>query len=362
MPDKPDSEDINEIRGGIDSIDNQILELLNKRAKLALKIKKTSVGKSRIRPERESAIVRRLSEKNAGPLPKQAIREIFTQIISSFRDTMQLERPICISFLGPSGTYSEEAAVKLLGVSTDLHPENTISGVVRSVEAGSTDLAVVPIENSSEGAVRETHKLLFNTSVKICGEISLPIVHNLLSRAGSLDKINFVYAHPQALAQCSIWLKTHLPKAELISVESNARAAEFASVKKNSAAIAGEAAGKIYNMKMVERGINDQPDNTTRFVALGNLKTEPTGNDKTSLICVLVDKAGALYEILGFFAEAGISMTRLESQPYKTGQYAFYIDFIGHQQDKTVAQVLKNISDNTKICTVLGSYPREINS
>jgi chorismate mutase/prephenate dehydratase len=223
-------------------------------------------------------------------------------------------------------------------------------------------LAVVPIENTTEGAVRETHNLLFETSVNICAEIDIPIVHSLIANTDSIAKINSVYAHPQALAQCSTWLKTHLPKAEQIAVQSNAKAAFLAKEHKSSSAIASDKAAEIYGLNILERGINDQPGNRTRFIALGNIDTKPTGSDKTSLICVLNDKPGALYEILGFFAKENISMTRLESQAYKPGQYAFHIDFIGHIQEKTIKSVVENIEKNTKICRVLGSYPKEVES
>lgn len=353
---------IEKIRKDIDKIDQEILKLLAERAKLALEVKSTSGGKSPIRPERENDILKKLVNQDSGPLPKKAVKEIFAQIISSFRNEMQLDRPISVSYLGPRGTYSEQAAIDLFGQSTSLHPENNISDVFRAVEAGSADLAIVPIENTTEGAVRETHNLLFETSVKICAEISIPIIHSLISDNDNIAKISSVYAHPQALAQCSTWLKAHLPKAEQIAVESNAKAAALAKEHANSSAIASNKAAEIYELNVLERGINDQPGNRTRFIALGNIDTKPTGSDKTSLICVLNDKPGALYEILGFFAEENISMTRLESQAYKPGQYAFHIDFIGHVQEKIVKNVIENIEKNTKICRVLGSYPKEVES
>lgn len=351
---------IDKIRKDIDRIDSEILNLLADRAKLALEVKKTSGGKSRIRPERENEILNKLVEQESGPLPKKAVKEIFTQIISSFRNEMQLERPISVSYLGPRGTYSEQAAIDLFGKSSALYPENNISDVFRAVEAGSTDLAVVPIENTTEGAVRETHNLLFETNVSICAEINMAIIHSLISSGNDISRIKSVYAHPQALAQCAIWLKAHLPKAEHIAVESNAKAATLAKEHEDSAAIAGDKAADIYGLNVLERGVNDQPGNATRFIALGTIDTQPTGKDKTSLICVLNDKPGALYEILGFFAKENISMTRLESQAYKPGQYAFHIDFIGHIGEDKVKDVIKNIEKNTKICRVLGSYPEEV--
>lgn len=352
--------EIDDIRKKIDEIDKELLEFLNKRAALALKIKQTGAGKTIIRPERENQVVERLAQANTGPLPTAALREIFTQIIGSFRDQMQLDRPISVAYLGPAGTYSEQAAIKLFGKTTQLSPEETIKDVFRSAEAGSTDLAVVPVENSSEGAVRETHKLLMDTNANIVAEISIPIIHSLLTNEKNLDGIKTIYAHPQSFSQCRVWLATHLPKAEQIPCSSNAAAAELAAKSAKSAAIAGSEAASIYKLDTIEKGINDQPGNETRFVALGSVETRPTGNDKTSMICVLIDRPGVLYDLLKILADAKISMTRLESQPFAHGQYAFYIDFIGHKDDQEVKQALSEVKKHTYICKILGSYHREV--
>lgn len=352
-------EELDNIRKNIDRVDDELLGLLNERAKLALQIKKTNLGKTPIRPERESDIVRRLSEKNEGPIPDNALRHIFTSIIGSFRDEMQLDRPISVSYLGPSGTYSEEAARKLFGDTVELRPQNSVSDAIRSVENDSANLAVVAIENSSEGAVRETHRLLQDTESKIVAEITIPIIHALLAKSDNISSIKTVYAHPQALGQCRNWLATHLPDAKQIPCESNSAAAALAAKKENSSAIAGQKAAEIYELNILERGINDQPGNETRFIALGKLDTNPTGRDKTSILVVANDKAGALYELLGVLAEKGISMTRLESQPYGKGQYAFYIDLKGHIKDTQVAEAVSKIDGQARICRVLGSYPIE---
>lgn len=351
-------DEVKNIRKDIDEIDQKMLGLLNKRAELALQIKKTNLGKAPIRPEREASIVHDLTTNNNGPLPDKAVREIFTQIIASFRDRLQLDRPISVSYLGPAGTYSEEAALKLFGSTVDLRAEDTIMEVIRSVDAGSSNLAVVPIENSTEGAVRETHKLLQDTSSKIVAEISLPILHCLLTNSG-LEKIKTVYAHPQALGQCRLWISKHLPNVKTISTTSNSAAAELAASHKNSAAIASQNAADIYKLKVAAIGINDQPSNETRFVALGDLKTHPTGRDKTSMIIVLNDKPGSLHEALGVMANNRISMTRLESHPYSKGQYGFYIDFIGHIDEKPVIKAIDELRKITRTCQILGSYPIE---
>ncbi len=352
-------DDISKIRKEIDEIDSSLLSLLNKRAEFALKIKNTTQGKAPIRPERESDIVHNLTRKNDGPLPDSAVKQIFTQIIASFRDQLQLDKPVSVSYLGPAGTYSEEAALKLFGSTIDLHPQDSIESVIRAVETGAVNLAVLPIENSTEGAVRETHRLLQNTDSNIVAEMSLPVVHSLLSNCPKLEDIKVLYAHPQSIGQCSRWIAKNLPDVKPVPCASNSAAAELASGKEGSAAIASQKAAEIYGLKILQTGINDQPSNETRFIALGKLQTKPTGNDKTSIIIVLNDKPGALHEVLGILAEKNITMTRLESQPYGNGQYAFYIDFVGHSADAEVSKVLEKMDTITKSCQLLGSYSKE---
>jgi chorismate mutase/prephenate dehydratase len=233
---------------------------------------------------------------------------------------------------------------------------------VRAVESGSADLAVVPIENSSEGPVIETHRLLQGTDAKIVAEISLPVIHCLLGNSENSKGIKIIYAHPQALGQCRNWLATHLPGVKQVPCSSNSAAAELAAKDDDSAAIASKKAAEIYGLNVLETGINDQPGNETRFIALSKLDTQPTGHDKTSLMIILADKPGALHEVLGILAEKNINMTRLESQPYKKGEYAFYIDILGHSKDGDIAETLNKIEASTKMCQVLGSYPTEVGS
>jgi len=351
---------LDDIRKNINEIDDQLLKLFNERAKWALKIKETEQGKTPIRPEREQAIIKRLVESNKGPLPNAAVSDIFAQLISSFRNHMQLDRPVSVSFLGPAGTYSEEVAQSLFGKTIELYPEDSISGVIRSVESGTAQLGVVPLENSSEGAVVETQKLLADTSLSIVAEMTKPIVHCLLSKEKNLDSIKNIYGHPQAIGQCRGWLATHIEGATIIPATSNAAAAELASKNKDSAAIASRNAANIYDLEILAHGINDNPGNETRFVALGNIKTKPTGDDKTSIMCVLNDRPGALHSLLGILAERSISMTRLESHHYSKNEYAFFIDFPGHQDEETVKSVLKLLKENTKILKILGSYPVKV--
>lgn len=352
--------ELDKIREEIDIIDDQIVELLNKRANFAIQVKNTKAGQTATRVDRQALIIRRILENNKGPLPNEALKEIYTQIVSSFRDRLQLESPMKVSYLGPKGTYSEEAVVKTFGKSVNLDPEESIESVVRAAEGGTTELAVVPIENSTEGAIRETHRLLMNTNLSIISEITIPVVHCLLASDTNTQKIEKVFAHPQALGQCRTWLATHMPNVEVIPSASNAAAAQSASKTKNSAAIASKNTSEIYDLNVIEEAINDQPGNETRFITLGKIETKPTGNDKTSIICIINDKPGALFEVLGIFAAQKLSMTRLESQPYQNGQYAFYIDFIGHKDEEAVKKCLKQVALISKICKILGSYPKEL--
>lgn len=352
---------ITDIREEIDKIDDEILDLVNKRVLLAQKVKKTAEGSGTIRTDRESEIIKRLTSKPVGALKPNAVTSIFREIISQSRNS-QLNSSLRVSYLGPKGTYSEDAVVKLFGEGICSQPESSTGMVFRSIDVGSCDIAVVPIENSSEGAVREAHRLLAETNANIIAEITLPIVHCLLSKALTTEGIKRVYSHPQSFGQCRDWLAEHLPDVEQISASSNASAIEQASKDELSVAIASERAGKIYGLNLLQKGINDYADNETRFIVLGKQETRPTGDDKTSIICVADDKPGALYEILGVLAKNDISMTRLESQVYKNGQYAFYIDFHGHKATDKIKDALGEIKDHSKMLKILGSYPAGVNS
>jgi chorismate mutase / prephenate dehydratase len=339
----------------IDRIDDQILDLIARRVRAVRALKQAKGMTTAYHPDQEAMLLRRLSERNQGPLPDEAIAAIFTEIIAACRS---LQRPLRVTYLGPAGSYSHEAALQLVGSSVELIPQASLGEALRAAETGSSDVALLPIENSSEGMVVETHKLLRTTPLTIMDETRLDIRHCLLSRCDALTDISQVYAHPQALGQCRNWLQTHLPHAELIAQSSNSRAAEMAAATPHTAAIASRYAARLVGLAVLASNINDNPANQTRFILLGSQQTEPTGNDKTSLICTTKDVPGALHALLGIFVAHAVNLVRLESQPASNHDYLFYIDIEGHQADTQVAAALEELRQTAKDCKVLGSYPK----
>ena len=303
------------VRAEIDAIDAQLIELLNRRAKCAQQVGeiKASHGDAGYiyRPEREAQVLRRIQEINPGPLSNESVTWFFREVMSA---CLSLEQALGIAFLGPLGTFSESAATKHFGHAARLMPQVSIDDVFREVEASHADYAVVPIENSTEGAIGRTLDLLLTTPLKICGEVVLRIHQHLLSSETSLGNISKVYSHAQSLAQCHEWLNRSLPNAQRIPVASNAQAAQCAAAEAGTAAIAGEAAGERYQLPKLASSIEDEPNNTTRFVVLGRQEAGPSGRDKTSLIMSAHNRTGALGKLLAPFSESGVSMTRLESR------------------------------------------------
>ena len=348
------SDTLNEIRKRIDKLDEGILTLLKERANIALEVKQAKKDGFIYKPGREAEIMSRVCKLNDSQLPNTAVVSIFKEIVGACRN---LEQSLKVAYLGPEGTYSHEAAVKLFGSTSEFIPEISLHEATRAVEGGTADVALLPFENSSEGGVTETHKLLLDTRLHIIAEYTMQISHELLSHAASLSDIRTVHAHPQALGQCREWLQHHLPQATLVNEVSNSQAAALAAKESQSAAIAGKQAAEIYQLPIVVSGINDIPDNTTRFIALSKLEAEPTGHDKTSVVCTVKDKPGALHELLGIFAAHNVSLTRLESQPHPDHHYAFYIDFTGHVREPEIAATIAELMDAAKSCKVLGSYP-----
>ena len=348
------------VRAEIDRIDGELLQLLNQRARCAQRVGeiKAEFGDAGFiyRPEREAQVLRRLQEANPGPLPNENITFFFREVMSA---CLSLEQPLSIAFLGPLGTFSESAASKHFGHAACLLPQNSIDDVFREVEAGRAHYAVVPVENSTEGAVGRTMDLLLSTSLKICGEVVLRIHQNLLSRAADLSAIQKVYSHAQSLAQCHEWLNRMLPQAQRISVGSNAQAAQLAAAEPGAAAIAGEAAAVRYELPKLAEKIEDEPNNTTRWVVLGRQDAGVSGRDKTSLIMSAHNRTGALGTLLAPFSDAGVSMTRLESRParHTLWEYVFFVDIEGHQNDAPVAKALAELSQRAAYLKVLGSYP-----
>ena len=346
---------LDEVRKDIDAIDDEMLKLLSKRAELSLEVKKTAGGTAALRRGREQAIIQRMKEANPGPFSDEAIEDIYETIVYNGRG---LQLKLTAAYLGPQGTYSEDAALEMFGKAIKLSPKRSLKEVLRSLETGEAHVAVLPIENSSEGAVVEAHKLMRETSLPIIAEHTLKIQHALLSKGDDLSQIKTVYAHPQALGQCREWLALNVPKAELVECSSNAKGIEFAKGQ-DTAAIASERNAVTYDMNILAKTINDEPNNSTRFIALGKDAVHATGKDKTSLVCTVHERAGALHDLLGVLNKNKISMTRLESQPDGEGGYAFFIDFIGHKDDAIVAEAIAELEKLAASLKVFGSYPRE---
>lgn len=350
---------LKDLRGRIDALDAEIVKLLSLRAELAQAVGHVKEGAPVYRPEREAQILRRIEELNPGPLPDRALQRVYTEIMSACR---ALEDQMTVAFLGPEGTYSQEAAIKHFGGMVPLLPAASIDEVFRRVESGEVGYAVVPVENSTEGAVGRTLDLLLATRSRVCGEVMLPIHQCLMNRGGTLVPIRKVYSHMQSLAQCQRWLARHLPKAETVPVVSNAEAARIAAGERASAAIASQTAAGLYGLKIVARNIEDEARNTTRFLVLGKEDAAPSGKDKTSLILSTRNVPGAVHQLLTPLAENGVSMSRLESRPARTGtwEYVFYIDLEGHCRDANVARALTSLERKASLFKNLGSYPAAV--
>jgi chorismate mutase/prephenate dehydratase len=347
-----------EWRAKIDDIDRQLLDLLNRRAALALDVgqAKREAGAPVHAPEREHAILDRLVRLNEGPLPADAIRAIWREIFSAARG---LQRPFRVAHLGPVATYSHLAALREFGESAQYVPLRTIPEVFAEVEHDRADVGVVPVENSTEGAVNLTLDRLIDSELPICGEIQLEIHHYLLSRARDLAEVKQVVSHPQALAQCRGWLDRNLPSAQAVELPSTTAAAERALEDPTVAAIASDLAGSLYGLPILRERIEDFAQNVTRFLVIGRRPVGPTGRDKTSLLLTIKDEVGALHRIVEPFATARCNLTKIESRPTRRRpwEYVFFMDFEGHQADPVAQQVITALRDRCLFLKVLGSYP-----
>lgn len=351
------------VRKEVDVIDAKILELLNERAKASQRIGKIKVEKGQgiYSPEREKEVLDRLKKMNKGPVTAQAIEAIYREIMSS---SISLEKEVRIAYLGPQFTFTHQAALKKFGASVIYFPCTNISDVFAEVERGRCDYGVVPVENSTEGAVNYTLDMFIESPLKICAELYLPIHHYLLSNASSLKTINQVYSIPQAIAQCRLWLESNLPGAKVIATTSTADAAKYVAdhskFQNEIAAIASQLAGKEYKLKVMAPSIEDAANNTTRFIIISKNDAKPTGSDRTSLVFSVKDRVGALHDILVPFQKAAINMTKIESRPSKkkAWNYFFFVDLEGHAQDEKIADALKNLEKHCTFFKILGSYPK----
>ena len=332
------NDSLSELRGAIDELDSQLLTLFNQRADLAKAVAAVKLREGETvdfyRPDREASVLRRVKEQNPGPLKDEHVARIYRELMSS---CLALEKPLTVAYLGPSGTFTHE------------------------VENGEAHYGVVPVENSTEGVISHTLDIFMNSALQICGEVALRIHHHLLTNVEALDQVKVVYSHQQSLAQCRQWLMSHLPGVETIAVSSNAEAARLAS-EEGAAAIAGEIASDLYQLNMLASNIEDEPNNTTRFLVIGQQEVPPSGDDKTSMMISTKNIAGALQSVLAPFAYAGISLNKIESRPSRQAawDYVFFVDIDGHQDDEKVSTVLQELLPNVNLLKVLGSYPKAV--
>lgn len=353
---------LSEFRRGIDELDVELVELISRRARLAQEVahvKQSHADRdgSFYRPEREAQVLQRVVKRNRGPLPDEEMARLFREIMSA---CLALEQPLNIAYLGPEGTFTQTAAHKHFGHSVRTSAFGAIDQIFREVESGTCHYGVVPVENSIEGVVNHTLDMLVNSRLRICGEVELRIHQHLLSRAKSLKRIRRVYSHQQSFAQCRRWLDKNLLNAERVPVNSNAEAARLAAADRSAAAVAGESASEFYEIPVLAGNIEDEPDNTTRFLVLGRHATLPSGRDKTSILFTTANRPGALHATLKCFSDNGVNMVRIESRPSRRGMwdYVFFVDVDGHAADPSVAAAFRQLEASTSMVKLLGSYPR----
>jgi chorismate mutase / prephenate dehydratase len=358
------SDELKKYRDEIDAIDDKLLTLVNARAALARQIGSLKEDGVIYRPEREAQILRRLQADNKGPLSNEGVSHIFRGVMSNCR---ALEKELSIAFLGPLGTYSEEAALKQFGQGRNAIVCGTIDEVFRTLEANQADYGVVPVENSTEGAIGLTLDLLLTSPLKICGEITLPIHHCLLSKQTDISRILHVFSHSQSLSQCHEWLNKKLPNAAREAVTSNAYAAQMIHELVSAdgtfaAAIASKRAAELFDLNVLAENIEDDPKNTTRFLVLGQHDVAASGKDKTSIVMTTQNKPGAMLDLLEPLSRHGVSMTKFESRPSKQGlwDYVFFVDIEGHQTGAKVKAALQECAARASMLKVLGSYPAAV--
>nr|WP_295382212.1 prephenate dehydratase [Pseudoxanthomonas sp.] len=350
-----------DVRAKIDGIDRQIQELIAERARFAHQVGKAkgklAAAVDYYRPEREAQVLRMVVDRNEGPLSDEVLVHVFREIMSA---CLAQQEPLKIGFLGPEGTFSQQAVLKHFGRSAHGLPLASIEEVFQEVESGNADFGVVPVENSGQGTIQVTLDMFLTSNLKICGEVELRVHQFLLSRTGRIDDIERIYGHPQSFAQTAGWLRANLPKVEKIPVSSNAEGARRARNSDDAACIAGESAGHVYGLKkVVMSSIQDDKDNTTRFLVIGRSIFPPSGHDRTSVLVFIHDKPGALFDVLSPFARHGISMNRIESRPshHAKWEYGFFIDLAGHVDDEGMKQALAELKAHSAQIKVLGSYP-----
>ncbi len=344
-------------RKAIDKLDAQIVRLLNQRTRHVLDIGdiKLKAGEEIYAPHRERAVFDRVCAQNSGPITSEQLRAIYREIMSS---ALALEKTMTIAYLGPEATFTHQAAIKRFGSSLKYASQKTIADVFTEVSKQRADYGVVPVENSTEGVVTHTLDMFVDSDLKIVSQIVLRVQQCLMSNAPRA-KIKKLYAHPQSLAQCRGWIQNHLPRVEIVETSSNARSAELAAKEKFTAAIGGILAAEKYGLRILEQDIQDNATNSTRFLVLGRQCSPPTGDDRTSLMLSVADKAGALHEAIAAFRKFKINMTKIESRPSKrkAWEYFFFIDCAGHFQDPKVTKAIERLGQHCNFVKILGSYP-----
>ena len=358
-----EADQLSALREQIDDLDGQIQGLIAKRARCAQQVgalkQAAGVTGNFYRPEREAQVLQRVMASNRGPLSNEEMARLFREIMSA---CLALEEPLRIAYLGPEGTFTQAAALKHFGQSIRGVPMRAIDEVFREVEAGSADYGVVPVENSTEGVVNHTLDMFLQSPLRICGEVQMRINQHVITHAHALSAIRRIYSHRQSLAQCREWLDINLPRVEQVEVASNGEAARRVSQETDAAAIAGQCAADIYALPILVRNVEDEPNNTTRFLVVGTQPIQPSGDDKTALLVASLNRPGALYKLLEPLARHGVSMTRIESRPSRRGMwdYVFFIDLDGHSQDQPVAGALAELREQASLFRVLGSYPKGV--
>jgi len=362
---KKDDTALSTLRGKIDTLDAELQALISQRARYAKEIgalKGATSTAEFYRPEREAQVLRRVVDRNQGPLRNEEMVRLFREMMSA---CLAQEEPLKVAYLGPEGTFTQSAVLKHFGHSVHALSVPTIDEVFHEVEAGTADFGVAPIENSSEGTVNiHTLDMFLTSPLKVCGEIELRIHQHLMGRMSDIKGIKRVCSHPQSLAQCKAWLAENLPDVEVVPVASNAEAARRARDEDGTAALAGEAASKVYGLRILFQTVEDRDDNSTRFVVVGRKLFPPSGNDKTSLLVSAsgTKGPGVLLHLLGPLARHGVNMTRIESRPSRKRkwEYVFFVDLDGHAEDPPVRKALEKIKAQASLFKVLGAYPKAV--
>jgi len=360
-----DKIDLGQVRQQIDALDERIQALIAERAGLAQAVRSAKGAMATpadyYRPDREAQVLRRVIERNDGPLTDTVMLRLFREIMSA---CLAQQEPLRVAFLGPEGTFTQQAVFLQFGHSVSASSETGIDEVFRRVQGGEVDFGVVPVENSSQGVVTHTLDMFMHSDVRIAAEVELRIHQHLLTAARSLDGVERVYAHQQSLAQCRMWLERHLEGVELIAVSSNAEAARRVRHAPDAAAIAGRSAAEIYGIPVLFANIEDHADNTTRFLVLGRELLPPSGDDKTTLMVAGPggDGPGALFSLIEPLSRHGVNMTRIESRPSREGRwdYVFFIDVDGHVEDPGFKNALAEVEGRSAQVRILGCYPRAV--